>query len=90
MKLGGGRYRARTCNFLLVREIVNTVDVAMTVLAISRKQFASLAIRNIAYQVQCLADRRVHPHPCGDVEIMFRGRRIDYNIGRLEVINASR
>jgi|TARA_Y100000296_G_scaffold41600_1_gene47933 hypothetical protein len=29
-------------------------------------------------------------HPCGDVEIMFRGRRIDYNIGRLEVINASR
>ena len=29
-------------------------------------------------------------HPCGDVEFMFRGRRIDYNIGRLEVINASR
>jgi len=28
--------------------------------------------------------------PCGDVEIMFRGRRIDYNIGRLEVINESR
>ena len=27
--------------------------------------------------------------PCGDVEILFRGERVNYNIGRLEVINAS-
>lgn len=25
--------------------------------------------------------------PCGDVEIMFRGERVRYNLGRLEVIN---
>ena len=29
-------------------------------------------------------------HPCGDVEIMFRGERVSYNIGRLEAVNASR
>ena len=29
-------------------------------------------------------------HPCGDVEILFRGERVMYNIGRVEVINASR
>ena len=28
--------------------------------------------------------------PCGDVEILFRGERVNYNIGRLEVINESR
>ena len=27
--------------------------------------------------------------PCGDAEILFRGERVYYNIGRLEVINAS-
>ena len=29
-------------------------------------------------------------YPCGDVEILFRGERVNYNIGRLEVFNASR
>ena len=28
--------------------------------------------------------------PCGDVEIMFRGECVKYNIGRLEVISANR
>ncbi len=28
--------------------------------------------------------------PCGDVEIMFRGEHVKYNIGRLEVINENR
>mgnify|MGYP005829199197 CR=1 FL=1 len=28
--------------------------------------------------------------PCGDVEILFRGERVKYNLGRLEVISASR
>ena len=26
-------------------------------------------------------------HPCGDAEILFRGERVFYNIGRLEVLN---
>jgi len=28
--------------------------------------------------------------PCGDVEILFRGERVKYNIGRLEVVSANR
>ena len=28
--------------------------------------------------------------PCGDVEILFRGERVNYNLGRLEIVNASR
>ena len=28
--------------------------------------------------------------PCGDVEILFRGERVLYNIGRLEIVNESR
>ena len=28
--------------------------------------------------------------PCGDVEVLLRGERVWYNIGRCEVINASR
>ena len=28
--------------------------------------------------------------PCGDVEILFRGERVNYNLGRLELINESR
>ena len=26
-------------------------------------------------------------HPCGDAEVLFRGERVLYNIGRLEVLN---
>ena len=29
-------------------------------------------------------------YPCGDAEILFRGERVNYNIGRLEILNASR
>ena len=28
--------------------------------------------------------------PCGDVEILFRGERVLYNLGRLEIVNESR
>ena len=28
--------------------------------------------------------------PCGDVEILFRGERTNYNLGRLEIVNESR
>jgi hypothetical protein len=28
--------------------------------------------------------------PCGDVEILFRGERVNYNLGRLEIVNESR
>jgi len=37
------------------------------------------------------ADARANKSPvCGDVEIMFRGERVKYNLGRLEVVSASR
>ena len=35
-------------------------------------------------------DSEPHVHPCGDAEILFRGERAKYNIGRLEALNASR
>ena len=28
--------------------------------------------------------------PCGDVEILFRGEHVKYNLGRLEVVSAGR
>jgi len=34
------------------------------------------------------AKRKVSP--CGDINILFRGEIVSYNIGRLEVLNASR
>jgi len=29
-------------------------------------------------------------YPCGDAEVLFRGERVNYNIGRLEILNESR
>jgi len=34
------------------------------------------------------AKRKVSP--CGDINILFRGEIVSYNIGRLEVLNESR
>ena len=36
------------------------------------------------------ADEGHEIYPCGDAEILFRGERINYNIGRLEILNESR
>jgi len=35
-------------------------------------------------------DGRPEVYPCGDVEVLFRGERVMYNIGRVEIVNASR
>jgi hypothetical protein len=33
---------------------------------------------------------RILAPPCGDIEILFRGERVLYNLGRLEIVNESR